>query len=269
MGTNASTMAWIADEYAKFHGWQPGVVTGKPLELGGSFGRESATGRGLVMALENYFAAVSRRIAGISVALQGYGNVGSWTARLLAQQGARIVAISDVTGAVRDPRGIDLRALDEHVLRTGGIQSFAGAEAFAPQELLYQPCDVLVPAALGNVLHKHNAEYVRARVILEGANHPVDPEADAIFEQNGTVVIPDIYANAGGVTVSYFEWVQNIQRFRWDEARVNEELRRVMLKAWHAIVEDAKQYRCGFRGAAYTLALSRVAKATQLRGILL
>jgi glutamate dehydrogenase (NAD(P)+) len=267
MGTSAPTMAWIADEYSKFFGWQPAVVTGKPIELGGSYGRDSATGRGLVFALENYFADVGRSIAGTTFAVQGYGNVGAWAARLLADHGGSIVAISDVTGAVRNPRGLDLRALDEHVQKAGGVRGFDGGEAFAAEHLLFEPCDVLVPAALGNVLRKENAGDVRARVILEGANHPVDPEADAIFDKNEIVVLPDIYANAGGVTVSYFEWVQNIQRFRWDETRVNDELKHVMKKAWSGLSAHAKQYRCTFRGAAFSLALSRVAAATQLRGL--
>jgi glutamate dehydrogenase (NAD(P)+) len=267
MGTSAPTMAWIADEYSKFFGWQPAVVTGKPIELGGSYGREAATGRGLVFALENYFADVGRTIAETKFAVQGYGNVGAWTARLLVEKGGVIVAISDVTGAVRNPRGLDLRALDSHVQKTGGVHRFEGGEGFAAEQLLFEPCDVLVPAALGNVLRKDNAAGVRARVVLEGANHPVDPEADAILEKNGVIVLPDIYANAGGVTVSYFEWVQNIQRFRWDESRVNDELKTVMKRAWEGVSTHAKNYRCSFRSAAFAVALGRVAAATQLRGV--
>jgi glutamate dehydrogenase (NAD(P)+) len=220
-----------------------------------------------VFALQNYFGDVQRSIAGAKFVVQGYGNVGGWVARLLAEQGGVITAVSDVSGAVRNASGIDLRALDEHVSRTGGVKGFGGAEGFSADQLLYEPCDVLVPAALGNVLRKDNANEVRARVILEGANHPTDPEADAIFEKKGIVVLPDIYANAGGVTVSYFEWVQNIQRFRWDEERVNDELKHVMRRAWTAIAAHAKQYGCGFRGAAFALALSRVAAATHLRGV--
>jgi glutamate dehydrogenase (NAD(P)+) len=267
MGTNAPTMAWIADEYSKFFGWQPAVVTGKPIELGGSYGREAATGRGLMFALENYFEEVNRTIAGTKIAVQGYGNVGSWTARLLAEQGGLIVAVSDVTGAVRNARGLDLKALDEHVKQTGGVAGFEGGDAFAADALLFEPCDVLVPAALGNVLRKDNAPGVRAQIVLEGANHPTDPEADAILEKNKVVVLPDIYANAGGVTVSYFEWVQNIQRFRWDETRVNHELKTVMKKAWSGVSAYAKQYDCSFRAAAFALAVSRVAAATHLRGV--
>jgi glutamate dehydrogenase (NAD(P)+) len=267
MGTNARTMAWIADEYAKFKGWQPGVVTGKPVEIGGSFGREAATGRGLVFALENYFNDVSRTITGCKFAIQGYGNVGAWVARLIAQKGGLITAVSDVTGAVRDARGLDIKALDAHVQAAGGVKGFASAEEFPADQLLYQPCDVLVPAALGNVLRKDNASEVRAGVILEGANHPTDPEADLIFAKKNIVILPDIYANAGGVTVSYFEWVQNIQVFRWNEERVNQELNNVMKLAWSELADSARRHACGFRRAAFALAIGRVAYATDLRGV--
>jgi glutamate dehydrogenase (NAD(P)+) len=267
MGTNARTMAWIVDEYAKFQGWQPGVVTGKPVELGGSLGRDAATGRGLVFALANYFAEIGRNIAENTFVVQGYGNVGAWVARLLVEQGGKIVAVSDVTGATRNRHGLKLSELDAHVRETGGVKGFAGGEDFAPDQLLYEPCDVLVPAALGNVLRKENAGEVRARVILEGANHPVDPDADQIFADKGIIVLPDIYANAGGVTVSYFEWVQNIQVFRWDEARVNDELKRVMARAWVDLVACAKQHQCTLRTAAFALAIGRVAHATDLRGV--
>jgi glutamate dehydrogenase (NAD(P)+) len=267
MGTNARTMAWIADEYAKFRGWQPGVVTGKPVELGGSYGREAATGRGLVYALENYFGDVSRSIEGTTFVVQGYGNVGAWVARLLSQKGGVILAVSDVNGAIRNPRGLDIKALDAHVKSTGSVKGFGGGEAFAADQLLYEPCDVLVPAALGNVLRKDNADQVRAGVILEGANHPTDPDADAIFNKKNIVVLPDIYANAGGVTVSYFEWVQNIQVFRWDEDRVNAELASVMKKAWRELADTARRHACSFRSAAFALAIGRVAYATDLRGV--
>jgi glutamate dehydrogenase (NAD(P)+) len=267
MGTSARTMAWIVDEYAKFHGFQPGVVTGKPLELGGSYGREAATGRGLVYALENYFGDVGRSIEGTTFVIQGYGNVGAWVARLLAAQGGKILAVSDVTGAVRNPQGLDLSLLDAHVERTRGVKGFEHGEEMPADQLLFEPCDVLVPAALGNVLTKDNAENVRARVVLEGANHPCDPDADAIFAKKDIVVLPDIYANAGGVSVSYFEWVQNIQAFRWAEDRVNQELSGVMAQAWKDLARTAKKYRTTFRTAAFALAIGRVAHATDLRGV--
>jgi glutamate dehydrogenase (NAD(P)+) len=267
MGTNARTMAWIVDEYAKFQGWQPGVVTGKPVELGGSLGREAATGRGLVFALENYFGEIGRNVADNTFAIQGYGNVGAWVSRLLAEKGGKIVAVSDVTGATRNRHGLSLLELDAHVRETGGVKGFKSGEDFPAEQLLFEACDVLVPAALGNVLRKENAGDVRARVILEGANHPVDPDADQIFADKGIIVLPDIYANAGGVTVSYFEWVQNIQVFRWDEARVNEELKRVMARAWSDLVASAKHHQCTLRTAAFALAIGRVAHATDLRGV--
>jgi glutamate dehydrogenase (NAD(P)+) len=267
MGTNARTMAWIVDEYAKFHGWQPGVITGKPVELGGSLGREAATGRGLVYALENYFAEIQRGITETTFAVQGYGNVGTWVARLLGEQGGKIVAVSDVTGATRNRHGLSLSELDAHVRSTGGVKGFPGGEDFPADQLLYEACDVLVPAALGNVLRRENAGDVRARVILEGANHPVDPDADQVFADKGVIVLPDIYANAGGVTVSYFEWVQNIQVFRWDEERVNAELKRVMARAWRDLTSIVRQHACTLRTAAFVLAIGRVAHATDLRGV--
>jgi glutamate dehydrogenase (NAD(P)+) len=267
MGTNGRTMAWIADEYSKFKGWQPGVVTGKPVELGGSYGREAATGRGLVFALENYFGDVTRTIEGTKFVIQGYGNVGAWVARLISQKGGIVLAVSDVTGAIRNPRGLDIKLLDAHVKSSGGVKGFSSAEEYPADQLLYQPCDVLVPAALGNVVRKDNAENVRAGVILEGANHPLDPDADAILAKKGTIILPDIYANAGGVTVSYFEWVQNIQVFRWDEERVNQELHTVMKKAWRELADTARRHDCAFRRAAFALAIGRVAYATDLRGI--
>ncbi|MCS6776858.1 MAG: glutamate dehydrogenase [Chloroherpetonaceae bacterium] len=267
MGTNAQTMAWIMDEYSKFHGYAPGVVTGKPVELGGSLGRESATGRGLLYAAECLFADEGRRVSDFTYAIQGFGNVGSWAARLFAEQGARIVAVSDITGAVRNPEGLDIPALVQHVAQSGGVAGFAGGEAFAPDMLLAEPCDVLIPAALGGVLNRDTAPGVRARYILEAANHPSDPEADEIFARHGVTVLPDIYANAGGVTVSYFEWTQNVQQYRWSEQKVNAELRETMRQAYADLRATQKQYQCDLRTAAFALAVSRVARATNLRGL--
>jgi glutamate dehydrogenase (NAD(P)+) len=267
MGTNARTMAWIADEYGKFHGWQPGVVTGKPIELGGSYGREAATGRGLLYALEAYLEDEGKKVGDLTYSVQGYGNVGSWAARLIHEQGGKIVAVSDVGGAIRNPKGIDLAALDAHVQAKKTVAGFAGAEAISGEQVLYEPCDVLVPAALGGVLHNGNAGEVRAKIILEGANHPVEPEADNVFERKGIVALPDIFANAGGVTVSYFEWVQNRQHFRWDEDRVNAELRRIMRRAYADLRATRKRHSSSFRTAAFVLAIERVAHATELRGV--
>ncbi len=267
MGTNAQTMAWIVDEYAKFHGWSPGVVTGKPVELGGSLGREAATGRGLLYAAECYLGDQGRKVADFTYAVQGYGNVGSWAARLFAAQGGKIVAISDAHGAVRNPAGLDIAALDAWVAKHKSVGGFPGGEAFPGATILAEPCDVLIPAALGGVLTRETTAEVRAKVILEGANHPSDPDADEVLAKRGITVIPDIYANAGGVTVSYFEWVQNIQQFSWDEERVNNELRRIMRLAWTDLTATARQHSTDLRTAAFALAISRVARATALRGL--
>jgi glutamate dehydrogenase (NAD(P)+) len=267
MGTNAETMAWMVDEYSKFHGWRPGVVTGKPIELGGSLGRDAATGRGLLYGAECLFAHDGVVLDQFTYAIQGFGNVGSWAARLFHEKGAKIVAISDVSGAVYNRDGIDVPALYEYVQRTKGVTGFPGAEAIPAESLLGVACDVLIPAALGNVLTGANAGDVRARYILEGANHPTDPDADAIFQKKGITVLPDIYANAGGVTVSYFEWVQNLQNYAWEEEEVNAKLRQRMQKAFADLVARRKQYDTpDYRSAAFALAIERVYRATLLRG---
>jgi glutamate dehydrogenase (NAD(P)+) len=267
MGTNAKTMAWIADEYAKFHGWSPAVITGKPVELGGSLGRESATGRGLLFAAECLFADLGRRISDFTYAIQGFGNVGSWAARLFHEAGGKIVAVSDVSGAIRNPKGLDIPALIDHVAKTKSLAGFPGSEAIPGDELLSQPVDVLIPAALGDVLTEKTAPAVKAKFVLEGANHPTDFAADAILNRNGVTMLPDIYANAGGVTVSYFEWVQNVQVYRWDEERVNGELKKTMVKAFADLKSIRNRFTCDWRTAAFTLAVDRVAKAADLRGV--
>jgi glutamate dehydrogenase (NAD(P)+) len=268
MGTNAQTMAWIVDEYEKFHGHAPGVVTGKPIQLGGSLGRESATGRGLLFAAQCLFESVGKRIGDFTYAIQGFGNVGSWAARLFHEAGGKIVAVSDVGGAVRNPAGLDLAALQQHVGERRTVAGFSGGEGFPAERLLFEPCDVLIPAALGDVLTKANANEVRARYILEGANHPIDPEADAILLKKGVTLLPDIYANAGGVTVSYFEWVQNVQQYRWEEERVNAELRKRMRAAFADLQSVRAKSNCDLRTAAFVLAVGRVARATELRGLM-
>ncbi|KAJ7298357.1 hypothetical protein O6H91_Y002300 [Diphasiastrum complanatum] len=208
MGTNAQTMAWILDEYSKFHGYSPAIVTGKPVDLGGSLGREAATGRGVVYATEALLADYGKSISRQSYVIQGFGNVGSWTAQLLHEQGGKVRAVSDVTGAVKNNAGLDIPSLIAHVKETGGVKGFQGGDALDPDILLIEECDVLIPAALGGVLNGENAKDVKAKFVIEAANHPTDPHADEVLEQKGVVVLPDIYANSGGVTVSYFEWVQ-------------------------------------------------------------
>lgn len=267
MGTNAQTMGWIVDEYAKFHGWQPGVVTGKPISLGGSLGRDAATGRGLLYAAECLFAQDGKRVADFTYAIQGFGNVGSWAARLFSEAGGRIVAVSDAGGAVANPAGLDVIALQEHVLRTKSVSGFAGGDALAKEALLGYECDVLIPAALGGVLTRETAGAVRARYILEGANHPSDPQADEILMKKGVTILPDIYANAGGVTVSYFEWVQNIQGYYWSEDRVNTELQQRMTASFADLTSMARELQTDLRTAAFALAISRVNQATSARGV--
>ena len=267
MGTNAQIMAWIVDEYAKFNGYNPGVVTGKPVELGGSLGRESATGRGLVYAAECLFESEGKQVGDFTYAIQGFGNVGSWAAKLLHESGGKVVAVSDVNGAVRDPAGLDIPALLAYARSAGGVKGYSRAEAFDPADVLTANVDVIVPAALGDVLTATNAPRVRARYVLEGANHPTEPEAEEVFESNGVTVLPDVYANAGGVTVSYFEWVQNVQQFRWDEPRVNAELRTNMRRAFSELHQVKQKYQCDWRSAAYVLAVGRVAEASRLRGL--
>jgi glutamate dehydrogenase (NAD(P)+) len=267
MGTNAQTMAWIVDEYEKFRGHAPGVVTGKPVELGGSLGRDAATGRGLLFAAECLFEEAGKKVGDFTYAVQGFGSVGSWAARLIHEAGGKVVAVSDVTGAVRNPAGLDIPALYEHALRAKSVVGFAGGTPFPAEQLLSETSDVLVPAALGDVLTKATAPGVRAKYVLEGANHPTDPEADEMLRARGVTLLPDIYANAGGVTVSYFEWVQNVQQYRWDEDRVNAELRKKMRSAFADLKAVRDAHKCDLRTAAFVLAIGRVAKATQLRGV--
>ncbi|KAK9274502.1 hypothetical protein L1049_021751 [Liquidambar formosana] len=266
MGTNSQTMAWILDEYSKFHGHSPAVVTGKPIDLGGSLGREAATGLGVVFAIEVLLEEYGNLISDMKFAIQGFGNVGSWAAKFIHERGGKVVAVSDVTGAVENPNGIDIPALLKHKESTQSLKGFQGGDALDPNDLLVHECDVLIPCALGGVLNKENAADVKAKFIVEAANHPTDPEADEILSKKGVVILPDIYANCGGVTVSYFEWVQNIQGFMWDEERVNCELKRYMRKAFLDIKAMCQAYDCSLRMGAFVLGVNRVARATLMRG---
>ncbi|EYU20157.1 hypothetical protein ABFS83_06G054400 [Erythranthe nasuta] len=266
MGTNAQTMAWILDEYSKFHGHSPAVVTGKPIDLGGSLGREAATGRGVVYATEALLAEHGKSIKGLTFAIQGFGNVGSWASRLIHEKGGKVIAVSDITGAVKNLNGIDIPALIQHKESTGKLTDFDGADSMDSNDVLTHECDVLIPCALGGVLNRENAGDVKAKFIIEAANHPTDPDADEILSKKGVIILPDIYANAGGVTVSYFEWVQNIQGFMWEEEKVNQELKRYMTKAFHNIKGMCQSHDCNLRMGAFTLGVNRVARATLLRG---
>ncbi len=268
MGTNAQVMAWIMDEYSRIHGFFPAVVTGKPVDLFGSRGREEATGRGVVFALEEFLRDLDAgEIKGKRFAIQGFGNVGSWTARFLHEAGGTVVAVSDARGGVQAPEGLDIAKLVEHAKRTKSVVGFPGTDSVTNEELLVSDVDVLIPAALGGVLTKENAREIKARFIVEAANAPTIPEADEILATRGIPVLPDIYANAGGVTVSYFEWVQNIQQFTWEEEKINAELRRYMREAYATITKVARDRRLPLRTAAYIVAIGRVGRATVLRGI--
>src|SRR5215470_15028341 len=267
VNTNPQVMAWIMDQYSKYHGHSPAVVTGKPLDLYGSRGREAATGRGLLYISRQILRDLGLSIKGARFAIQGFGNVGSHAARLIHEDGGRIIAISDVQGGVRNPAGLDVVALFEHVKQHGTVKGFGGGTVCSNEEVMVAECDVLIPAALGGMLRRSNAAEVRARVIIEGANGPTLPEADEVFEKRGIPVVPDILANLGGVTVSYFEWVQNLQHLTWDEDRVNSELEKVMREAYERVGQIARARKTSLRTAAYVLAIGRVGKATVLRGI--
>jgi glutamate dehydrogenase (NAD(P)+) len=266
VNTNAQVMAWIVDEYSKFHGFTPGVVTGKPIALGGSEGRESATGRGVAVVASHAAKDLGLDLDGATVAIQGFGNVGSWSARFLADMGARVVAVSDVDGAIFDGDGLDLAAVSDALSAKGSVVHADGVESISNEDLLALDVDVLVPAALGHVIHGGNARHVRARIIVEGANAPVTPVADDILAERGIPVVPDILANAGGVTVSYFEWVQNLQQFRWGADRVDQELVTTLERAYRTVREVSEAKKVSLRTAAFILAIRRVAAATELRG---
>ncbi|MFZ1060829.1 MAG: Glu/Leu/Phe/Val dehydrogenase dimerization domain-containing protein [Candidatus Rokuibacteriota bacterium] len=268
MGTNAQVMAWIMDEYSKIHGFSPAVVTGKPVDLFGSKGREEATGRGVVFAMEEFLKDVGGgEIKGKRCAIQGFGNVGSWTARFLYEAGARIVAVSDQQGGIRNPEGLDIPKLLEHARHAKTVVGFPGVDSTSNAELLLLDVDVLIPAALGGVLTEKNAKDVRARYLVEAANAPTTPEADEILTRRGIQILPDVYANAGGVTVSYFEWTQNIQQFTWEEAKIAAELKRYMSEAYATLSRVARERRVPLRTAAFIVAIGRVGRATTLRGL--
>ena len=259
-------MAWIVDEYSKFRGYSPGVVTGKPVELGGSPGRDSATGRGAAIIAGRAAADQGLDLDGATVAIQGFGTW-RWTAHFLNEMGARVVAVSDSRGGVFAGDGLDLSTLREVVGRGGRVGDYERAEPIDNDTLLTSDVDILVPAALGDVPARGERADVRARLVVEAANAPTTPAADRVLEERGVRVVPDILANAGGVTVSYFEWVQNLQQFRWTAARVDTELSRIMSEAYDAVAGTALEYNINLRTAAFVVAIGRVAAAVKLRGV--
>ena len=265
VNTNAEIMGWIMDEYSRHYGFSPGVVTGKPLHLFGSEGREDATGRGVLYVLQEVLRQQGRELKGMKVAVQGFGNVGSHAARLMADAGAIIVAVADHTGGTSRETGLDIAKLIDWSKSHGGIAGFEGGDAFDGTLIATFDCDVFVPAALENVINQDNVDEVRASYIVEGANGPTSADASSQLTERGVTIIPDILANAGGVTASYFEWVQNIQQFRWDRERVNQELHKVMTRSTNDVIEAAAHYSTDLRTAAFVLAIKRVGKASAAR----
>jgi glutamate dehydrogenase (NAD(P)+) len=266
VNTNAQVMAWMMDEYGKLHGHSPAIVTGKPISLGGSHGREAATGRGVVLCFRETAPALGLTPSGARVVVQGFGNVGSWAARIIQDLGAKIVAVSDAWGAIHREAGLDAHDLHRHVAAGGKLTEFPGADVIDPAQLLSVECEVFIPAALGGMIHRGNADDLNARVVIEGANSPTTPEADEILADKGVHVVPDVLANAGGVVVSYYEWVQNMQHFSWDEREVNDRLGTRMRRAYREVAHRAKEDGVSLRVAAYELGIERVVEAARTRG---
>jgi len=268
VGTGEREMAWIMDTYSMHHGYSvPAVVTGKPVAIGGSLGRAEATGRGVVVTMLEALKRKNLVIEESRVVVQGFGKVGAPAAYLAQERGAKVIAVSDVSGGVYNPRGLDLTALRAYVSTQGAVGGFPQGEPISNADLLELDCDVLMPCAMENQITATNAARVRAKIIAEGANGPLTPEADEVLNKKGVFVIPDILCNAGGVTVSYFEWVQDLQSFFWGEDEINERLRQIMVRSFNQVLRVAHEKNIDLRTAGQVLAIQRVAEAVQLRGI--
>ncbi|MFY8167908.1 MAG: Glu/Leu/Phe/Val family dehydrogenase [Candidatus Limnocylindrus sp.] len=268
VNTNSQTMAWMMDTYSMHAGHTvPGVVTGKPIALGGSKGRNEATARGAVICIREAASKIGLNLKGASVVVQGYGNAGSIAAKLIADLGAKVIAVSDSSGGIQNAAGLDLAAVDAHKKKTGSVVGLAGATPVSNQAILEIPCDVLIPAALENQITAENAAKIKTKIVAEAANGPTTPEADDILFANGAMVIPDILCNAGGVTVSYFEWVQDLNRDFWEEEEVNLRLEKKMVRAFHEVYDMAQEQKSHLRTGAYLLSVKRVADAMSVRGI--
>jgi glutamate dehydrogenase (NAD(P)+) len=267
-GTDAQVMAWVLDTYSMMVGHQElGVVTGKPVRLGGSVGREEATGRGVMNVLRKFLATQNKNLAGLRVAIQGFGNVGYHTAKLLEERDAVVLAISDRDGGIYNARGVDVEAAGLYVRERGGLTDFPDGEAITNEELLTSDCEVLIPAATENTIDVDIAPEIQAHTIVEAANGPITPQADQALLDAGVTILPDILANAGGVTVSYFEWVQGLQNYFWDAKQVQNELQKVMERAFDEVNAKADEADCDYRTAAYTIAIGRVTEASHMRGL--
>jgi len=268
VNTNPQVMAWIVDTYSVFKGHTcNSVVTGKPVEIGGSLGRLKATSRGAVYTLREAAKIISIDLTHSTAVIQGYGNVGYHAAELLEELGVKVIAVSDVRGGIFSDKGLDTAKVHEHGLKTGSVTDYAEADNITNVELFELPCDILVPAALEGQITRDNAANIKAKVIVEGANGPTSPFADDILHDKGIFVIPDVLANAGGVTVSYFEWVQNVQKLFWTEDDVNQRLDQIVTRAFHEVYDISVREKVNMRTAAYMLAIGRVAEAKRLRGI--
>lgn len=266
LGTNAQTMAWMMDEYSQIHGYTLPIVTGKPVEVGGSLGREEATGRGALFVLQEAAKDFGLDLTKARITVQGFGNVGSWFSRLSHQAGSLIVAVADIRGAVYNNAGLDVPALAEFASKNGSVDGFPGGERCAPSDVLEIEADVFVPAAIENVITEETARRLPVGIVLEAANHPTTPEGDLVLQERGINVLPDLLVNAGGVTVSYFEWTQNIQQFDWAEERVNEELYNRIVPAYHTVADRARETGLTLREAAFDIGVERVARTAFLRG---
>ncbi len=268
MNTNPQVMAWIMDTFSMHQGYSvPAVITGKPLAIGGSEGRLEATARGVQVVTREALKDLNMLPDRCSVVIQGFGNVGSVTARLLAEMGCKIVGLSDIKGGVYNPAGIDVHMALRYSKEHGNLAGLPGTELVTNDELMELSCDILIPAALENQLTGRNAARVKAHLVVEAANGPTTPDAEAILYDNGVTIVPDILANAGGVTVSYFEWVQDLQRFFWAEHEINDRLETIMTRSYYAIRHKAREQQTNLRMGAYLLAVARVAEATELRGV--
>lgn len=268
VNTNAQTMAWMMDTYSMHAGaTQPGIVTGKPIALGGSLGRVEATGRGVFIVGVAAAKDAGINLTGARISIQGFGNVGGTAARLFTEVGAKVVAVQDHTGTIYDASGLDVEALLQHVKKTGGVGGAANTTAIAADEFWAIDTDILIPAALEGQVTKHNADAIRARIIVEGANGPTTPEADDILTRKGVIIVPDVLANAGGVTVSYFEWVQNSSSFYWSVEEINQRLENIMLDAYQSLSATASEHSVSLRTAAFITACTRILEARQLRGL--
>jgi len=268
MGTNAEVMAWVMNQYAKYHGFSPACVTGKPVELHGLPGREEATGRGVGILTYKMLSRMARKPDDTRIAIQGFGNVGSHTAKFIHEAGYRLVAVSDFSGGYYRPEGLDVPGVLRYSLEhKGSLAGYTEAQPITNAELLALDVDVLIPAALGGVITHANADSVRAKIIIEAANSPVYPDADEMLTERGVTILPDILANAGGVTASYFEWVQNRQRYRWDLNRVRQELDHVLTRSFERVWELSIERKLSLRTAAYIVGIGRVGQATVLGGL--